>query len=65
MGTILLVHSFKHSLWKHMVSKQYYKFRYLTNLLKIRSRDLTVHNTGMLIKFSKEIATSFPKIVNG
>ena len=48
-----------------MVSKQYYKFRYLTNLLKIRSRDLTVHNTGMLIKFSKEIATSFPKIVNG
>ena len=47
-----------------MVRKHYYNFRYLTNMLKIRSRDLTVHNTVMLIKFSKQIANSFAKIDN-
>ena len=27
--------------------------------------DLTVYNTGMLIKFSKQIANSFVKIIKG
>ena len=27
--------------------------------------DLTVHNTGMLIRFSKQIANSFAKTING
>ena len=48
-----------------MVRKHYYKFRYSANMLKIRSRDLTVRKTVMLIKFSKEIGNSFAKIING
>ena len=48
-----------------MVWKHYYNFRYSTNMLKIRSRDLTVHNTVMLIKFNKQITNSFVKIDNG
>ena len=39
-----------------MVMKHYYNFRYLINMLKIIYVDLTVHNTGILIKFSKQIA---------
>ena len=39
--------------------KHYHNFRYLTNMLEIRSRDLTVHNTVMLIKFNKQIGNSF------
>ena len=34
-------------------------------MLKIKSRDLTVHNTGMLIKFSKQIANSLLRITKG
>ena len=48
-----------------MVRKHYYNFRYSANMLKIRYADLTVHNTVMLIKFSKQIANSFAKIING
>ena len=48
-----------------MVRKHYYDFRYLTNMLKIRSRGKKVHNTLMIIKFSKQIADSFAKISNG
>ena len=48
-----------------MVRKHYYKFRYSANMLKIRSRDLTVRKTVMLIKFSKQIGNSFAKIING
>ena len=44
-----------------MVRKHYYNFRFLTNMLKIRSRDLTVH---MLIKFSKQMANSLAKKAN-
>ena len=47
-----------------MVRKQYYDFRYLTYLLKYGYVDLTVHNTGISIKFSKQIANSFPKLIN-
>ena len=47
-----------------MVRKNYYNFCYSANMLKIRSRDLTVHNTAMLIKCSKQIANSFAKIIN-
>ena len=48
-----------------MVRKQYYDFRYLTYLLKYGHVDLTVHNTGISIKFSKQIiANSFPKLIN-
>ena len=45
-----------------MVRRHYYNFRYLTNMLKIWLRDLTVHNSGMSVKFSKQIANSFEKI---
>ena len=48
-----------------MVRKHYHNFRYLTNMLKIDHVDLTVHNTVMLIKFSKQIAKGFAKITNG
>ena len=34
-------------------------------MLKIDHVDLTVHNTVMLIKFSKQIAKGFAKITNG
>ena len=45
--------------------KRNLNFHYLTNMLKIKSRDLTVHNTGMLIKFSKQIANSLLRITKG
>ena len=48
-----------------MVRKHYNNFRYSANMLKKSSRDLTVHNTVMLIKFSGQIANSFAKIING
>ena len=45
--------------------KRNLNFHYLTNMLKIKSRDLTVHNTGMLIKFSKQIANNLVTITKG
>ena len=63
-----------------MVRKHYHNFRYFVkyvvkyfvkyfvifvNMLKIGHVDLTVHNTVMLIKFSKQIAKGFAKITNG
>ena len=48
-----------------MVRKHYCNFRYSANMLKIRSRGLTVRKTVMLIKFSKKIANSFAKIIDG
>ena len=48
-----------------MVREQYYNFRYLTYMLKYGHVDLTVHNTGISIKFSKQIANSFPKLIDG
>ena len=48
-----------------MVRKHYYNFRYSANMLKIRSRGLTVHKTVMLIKFNRQIVNSFAKIING
>ena len=48
-----------------MARKHYCNFRYLTNMLKIRHVDLAdLHNTGMLIKFNKQIANSCVKITN-
>ena len=51
-----------------MVRKYYCNFRYLINMLKIRSRvkdRAQYFNVLMLIKFSKQIANSFAKITNG
>ena len=48
-----------------MVRKHYYNFRYLANMLKIRSREFDRVQCCMLIKFSKKIANSFAKISNG
>ena len=49
-----------------MVRKQINNFRYLTNMLKIRSRgfDRTQYAV-MLIKFNEQIANSFAKISKG
>ena len=54
-----------------MVRKHYYNFRYKANMLNLRSRDLTVHNTVLLdiwwntlFKFSKHIGNSLAKIIN-
>ena len=48
-----------------MVRKHYYNFRYLTNMLKIRSPGKDPTQYLMLIKFSKQIANSFAKITDG
>ena len=48
-----------------MVRKHYYNFRYLTNMLKIRSRGFDRAQTVMLIKFNKQIGNNFAKITNG
>ena len=48
-----------------MVRKQYYNFVYLTNMLKIRSRGFDRAEDVMLVKFSKQIASSFAKMTNG
>ena len=48
-----------------MVRKHYYNFRYSANMMKIRSRGLTVHKTVLLIKFNRQIVNSFAKIING
>ena len=51
-----------------MVRKHYYNVRYLTNMLEIRSRgkDRAQYFVNqMLIKFSKRIANTFAKIING
>ena len=37
IGPFSIANSLKPSLLKHMVMKHYYNFRYLTNMLKIRS----------------------------
>ena len=55
----------QHSLQKHMVRKHYYNVRYLTNMLKIRSRGFDRAQYCNAIKFSKQIANSFAKITNG
>ena len=56
---------FNHSLQKHMVRKHYYNFRYLTNMLIIRSRGFDRAQCYNVIKFSKQIANSFANITNG
>ena len=48
-----------------MVRKHYYNFRYLANMLKIRSRGKDRAQYFMLIKFSKQTVNSFAKITNG
>ena len=48
-----------------MVRKHYYNFRFLTNMLKIRSRGLDLAQYCNVIKFSKKLANSFAKITNG
>ena len=48
-----------------MVRKHYYNFRFLTNMLKIRSRGFDLAQYCNVIKFSKKIANSFAKITNG
>ena len=48
-----------------MVRKHYYSFLYSANTLKKGPVEETVDNTVMLIKFSKQIANSFAKIING
>ena len=47
-----------------MVRKHYYNFHYSADMLKKGHVDLTVRNTVMLIKFSKQIANSFAKIIH-
>ena len=47
-----------------MVRKHYYDFRYLANMLKIRSHVRDHVHTVMLIKFSKQVPNSFAKIIN-
>ena len=48
-----------------MVRKHYYNFRYLTNMLKIRSLGFDRAQYRNVTKFSKQIANSFGKINNG
>ena len=48
-----------------MSRKRYYNFRFLTNMLKIRSRGFDLAQYCNVIKFSKKIANSFAKITNG
>ena len=48
----------------HSHRKHYYNFRYLTNMLKKRSRGFDRAHTVMLIKFSKQIGNSFVEITN-
>ena len=48
-----------------MVRKHYYNFRYLTNMLKIRSRGFDRAQYWNANKVSKQIANSFAKITNG
>ena len=50
----------------------YYSFQDSSNMLNVKSIDLTLRNIvllakqwNMLIKFSKQIANTFVKIVNG
>ena len=47
-----------------MVTKHYYNFLYSTNMFEIRSRGFNEHNIVMSIKFSKQIANRFAKIIN-
>ena len=46
-----------------MARKHYYNFRYTANMFRIRSCGF--HNAVLLIKFSKEVANSFAKIITG
>ena len=48
-----------------MVRKHYYKFRYITNMLKIKSRRFDRAQYLMLIKFSKQIGNIVAKMTNG
>ena len=48
-----------------MVRKHYYNFRYSANILKIGSRGFDRARSEMLIKFNRQIANSFAKIING
>ena len=49
-----------------MVRKHYYNFRYLTNMFEIRSHgfDRVQYWNVNQIMDSKQIANSFPKIIN-
>ena len=57
--------------YRNMVRKHCYNFRYSANMLKVRSRGFDRAHVlldiwwNMLIKFSKQIANSFAKIING
>ena len=59
-----IVGAFHHSLEKHMVGRHYYNFRYLKNMLKIRSRGFDGAQYCNVNQISKQIGNSLAKITN-